>query len=180
MTHRATGSPPGLGNVRLLLLDVDGVMTDGRLIYNADGTESKAFYARDGLGLKLLMAAGVKVGVVTGRICEAAVHRCRSLGIELIFSGVTEKAAVLPEIVEKTGVRPDQMAFVGDDLIDLPLMRRVGVGIAVADAHELVLAAADMVLTKNGGFGAVREVCEEILVAGGSWENVTARFLEQR
>jgi 3-deoxy-D-manno-octulosonate 8-phosphate phosphatase (KDO 8-P phosphatase) len=165
-----------LARIRLLLLDVDGVLTDGRLYYGADGETLKAFHARDGLGLRLVMAAGLTVGIVTGRRGPALAARCRDLGITLVFDGVRDKAGVLEAIVARTGIDPEQMAFVGDDLVDLGLMRRVGLAAAVADADDLVRAAAHLVTAAPGGRGAVREICRHWLVARGEWPRTLARL----
>ncbi|MFW6372277.1 MAG: KdsC family phosphatase [Thermodesulfobacteriota bacterium] len=165
-----------LKKVRLLLLDVDGVLTDGTIIYNEDGSETKRFHVRDGLGIRLLMEAGIGVAIVTGRSSRALHHRCRNLGIEAIYDGVEDKGALISRIEVRTGVSPDEMAFVGDDLPDLPLMRRVGISVAVADGHPAVREAADMTTAAPGGKGAVREVCEAILKARGFWEKMKGKF----
>jgi 3-deoxy-D-manno-octulosonate 8-phosphate phosphatase (KDO 8-P phosphatase) len=166
-----------LKRIKLLLLDVDGVLTDGSIIYNDNGTETKVFNVNDGLGIRLLMEAGLKVGIVTGRTSKALYHRCNNLGISLVFDGVHEKTSVLELISEQTGLLADEIAFVGDDLPDLPLLRRVGLSIAVADAHETVIENVDMVTSKKGGDGAVREVCEAILKAQGFWNKILENFL---
>jgi len=165
-----------LKHIQLLLLDVDGVLTDGSIIYNDDGSETKIFNARDGFGLKLVMSAGIKVGIVTGRSSQALRHRCDNLGIDLLFDGVGDKALMLEEIVAQTGIDTEQTAFVGDDLPDLPIMKNAGLSIAVADAHEIVRQKADWTTLAQGGQGAVREVCEALLTARGVWEEITARF----
>ena len=166
-----------LKRTKLLLLDVDGVLTDGCIIYNDNGAETKIFNAKDGLGIKLLMEAGIKVGIVTGRTSKALYHRCTNLGISLIFDGVHEKASVLEIISKQTGLLTEEIAFVGDDLVDLPLLRRVGLSIAVANAHETVIENVDMVTSKKGGNGAVREICEAILKAQGFWNKIVERYL---
>jgi len=166
-----------LKRIKLLLLDVDGVLTDGSIIYNDNGTETKIFNVKDGLGIRLLMEAGIKVGIVTGRSSKTLYHRCKNLGISLIFDGVHEKTSVLELISEQTGLHAEEIAFVGDDLLDLPLLKSVGFSIAVADAHETVIENADMVTSKKGGDGAVREVCEAILKAQGLWNNIIKRYL---
>ena len=165
-----------LKGIQLLLLDVDGVLTNGAIIYNDDGSETKIFNVRDGLGLKLAMEAGIKVGIVTGRKSTALDHRCRDLGIRLLFEGIQDKAKILEKIAEQTGVAPEHTAYIGDDLPDLPLMRRVGLSIAVADAHMIVLKKADWTTAAAGGCGAVREVCEALLKAQGIWDKITAEF----
>ena len=166
-----------LKRVKLLLLDVDGVLTDGSIIYHDNGEEAKAFNVKDGLGIRILMGSGIEVGIVTGKNSEALLHRCKNLGISLIFDRVRDKAAILEIVVDQTGIPPEEIAFVGDDLIDLPLMRRVGLSIAVADAHEMVLKNADMVTSAEGGRGAVREVCEAILKSQDLWEKILENFL---
>lgn len=166
-----------LRRIRLLLLDVDGVMTDGSIVYGAEDQEIKRFHVRDGLGIRLAMRAGINVGVVTGRRSEALMHRCRNLGIELIYAGVSDKAILLDRIVAQTAVPAENIAFVGDDLIDLSLMRRIGLSIAVADAHEVVKAHADLITTVPGGAGAVREICEALLKSQGRWESILKEFM---
>jgi 3-deoxy-D-manno-octulosonate 8-phosphate phosphatase (KDO 8-P phosphatase) len=163
-----------LERIRLLLLDVDGVLTDGRLYYGADGETLKAFNARDGLGLRLAMRAGLEVGIVTGRRGAPLAARCRDLGIAMIFDGVRDKTAVLDTIVASTGLVPEQMAFVGDDLVDLGLMSRVGLAVAVADADPAVQDAAHFITRAPGGRGAVREVCQRLLAAQGRWSAALA------
>lgn len=165
-----------LKNIKLLLLDMDGVLTRGDIIYNDNGAEIKAFNSKDGVGLRLLMDSGISVGIVTGRKSEALRHRCRNLKIELIYEDVHDKSALLDDISQKTGVKPAEMAFVGDDLPDLPIMNRVGVSVAVADANIHVRQKADLVTKAPGGRGAVREVCETILAAQGLWDDVLKRY----
>ena len=165
-----------LKRIQLLLLDVDGVLTDGSIIFNDDGSELKLFNVKDGLGLKLAIEAGIAVGIVTGRKSEALRHRCRDLGIQHLFDAVEDKAQLLSRIVDRTGVAPQNTAFMGDDLPDLGLMRHVGLSIAVADAHELVRERSDWITTASGGYGAVREVCEALLKAKGIWDRLTDRF----
>jgi len=165
-----------LKHIQLLLLDVDGVLTDGSIIYTDAGSETKIFNARDGFGLKLVMQAGIKVGIVTGRSSNALRHRCDNLGIRYLFDGLADKAIILEKIAAQTGVGPDNAAFVGDDLPDLPIMKRAGLSIAVADAHEIVRQRADWTTQARGGHGAVREVCEALLKAQGLWDQIVARY----
>jgi 3-deoxy-D-manno-octulosonate 8-phosphate phosphatase (KDO 8-P phosphatase) len=166
-----------LKRIKLLLVDVDGVLTDGTIIYDDKGVETKMFNVKDGLGIKMLIKAGIKVGIVTGRASKALYHRCDDLGISLIFDRARDKAGILNVITEQTGISAEHIAFVGDDLVDLPLMRKVGLSIAVADAHEMLLQDADMVTAARGGAGAVREVCEAILKGRGVWEKTLERLL---
>lgn len=163
--------------IKALLLDVDGVLTDGGIIYGDDGAEIKVFNVKDGLGIRLLIDAGIPVGIVTGRRSGALTHRCRNLGLDHVFDGVGDKTAVLGEVRRRMGAAPGEIAFIGDDLPDLPLMKKVGCAIAVADAREEVRDRADIVTTAPGGNGAVREICESILKAKGLWEDVLGRYL---
>jgi 3-deoxy-D-manno-octulosonate 8-phosphate phosphatase (KDO 8-P phosphatase) len=162
--------------IEVLLLDVDGVLTDGRIIFDDDGRETKIFNVRDGLGLVLLMRAGIQVGMVTGRKSPALHHRCRDLGIRWIFEDIADKAAIMDRILAVTGVSAENVAYIGDDLPDISLMKRVGLAIAVADAHALVQQQADWITAAPGGHGAVREVCEALLAARGMWEEIAARY----
>lgn len=176
MSPHAPTDMDKLKQIRMLLLDVDGVLTDGRIIYDDRGVETKEFNVKDGLGIRLLMSAGIPVGIVTGRSCPALRHRCRNLGIDLLLDGVRNKAEVLDRILHDHSLTPDDIAFMGDDLPDLPLMRRVGVSIAVSDAHSVVAAQAHVVTATKGGRGAVREICDSILKAQGLWEKALERF----
>jgi 3-deoxy-D-manno-octulosonate 8-phosphate phosphatase (KDO 8-P phosphatase) len=168
--------PNKLKDIQLLLLDVDGVLTDGSIIYSDEDSETKVFNVKDGFGLKLVMSAGIKVGLVTGRTSKALHHRCRDLGIRYIYDGVQQKAQLLDKIVLETGVGADNTAFIGDDLPDIPLMRRIGLSIAVADAHEMVRDYSDWITSAPGGRGAVREVCDALLKARGVWEKMMEQY----
>jgi len=168
--------PEKLKGIQLLLLDVDGVLTDGSIIYNDEDSETKVFNVKDGFGLKLVLSAGIKVGLVTGRTSKALHRRCRDLGIRHIYDSVQQKAQLLDKISIETGVGAENTAFIGDDLPDLPLMRRVGLSIAVADAHEMVRDYSDWVISVPGGRGAVREVCDALLKARGDWEKLIEQF----
>lgn len=159
-----------LKRVRLLLLDVDGVLTDGGIVYSDRGEEIKVFDVKDGLGIRLLMRAGIEVGIVTGRSSKALFHRCRNLGIARIHDGVRDKVAALESILIETGLSETQVAFVADDLPDLPMLSRVGLPVAVADAARIVREKAAWVTKAPGGKGAVRQVCEAILEAQGLWQ----------
>lgn len=158
--------------VRVLMLDVDGVLTDGRLLYLPDGTEAKSFHVRDGLGIQLMIASGVPVALISGRHSEATERRAEELGIQLTYLGIKDKESAFQDILERLDLTESQAAYVGDDLPDLHLMRRVGLSMAVADAAPEIRSAANLVLRANGGQGAVREACERILKAKGAW-NVT-------
>jgi len=162
--------------VRLLLLDVDGVMTDGRLGFDGQGREFKFFYARDGIGIKLLQQAGVRVGILSGRRAKVVALRAKELGISLIRQKIKDKAQALGEILETEKLRPEQVCYLGDDLVDVPVLRRVGFAVAVADAVAEVKSGAHLVTKTPGGRGAVREVCEIILKIQGKWGEGTRKF----
>lgn len=168
--------PEQMKQIKLLLLDADGVLTDGRIIFNDDGTEIKAFNVKDGLGIRLLLDAGIKVAIVTARLSPALDFRCKNLGIEHVFSGIKDKAALLDKILTQLDADVQETAFMGDDLPDLAIMRKVGFAIAPADAIEIIRENADLVTRAKGGNGAVREACEGILKHLGLWENVLERF----
>ncbi len=166
-----------LNRIKLLLLDVDGVLTDGQIIYTDSGEQIKSFSSKDGMGLRLLMDNGIRVGIVTGRKSDALAHRCRNLGIDLVFDGISDKGAAFIKIAEQTGILAKDIAFAGDDLIDLPAMIRAGVSFTVPDAPEEVKLKADMVTSARGGHGAVREICELILKSKGVWEQLINKYL---
>ena len=151
--------------VRLLVLDVDGVLTDGRLYYGARGEALKVFHVRDGLGLKLLAAAGILVAVISGRRSGMTARRCRELGVRHLLQGVEDKLTAFNTLRSRLGVSPNACACVGDDVPDVPLMREVGLSFAVADAHPQARNAAHVVTRLPGGQGAVREVCDYLLEA---------------
>jgi 3-deoxy-D-manno-octulosonate 8-phosphate phosphatase (KDO 8-P phosphatase) len=157
-----------------LLLDVDGVLTDGRLTYGPDGEEQKVFHVRDGLGLKLLQKAGVKVGILTGRGNAALEARARDLGLDVLIQKRSDKGPAFAEFLSGQGTSPDRVAAIGDDLQDLPILHRCALSFAPADAMAEVRERVDRVLTLRGGEGVVRELCEILLKARGDWERVTA------
>lgn len=166
----ATTSPrtdAAAARVRLLVLDVDGVLTDGRLYYGLRGETMKAFHVRDGLGVKLLAEAGVTVAVISGRRSGMTGRRCRELGIRHLFQGIEDKLTAFHRLRERLGLASGVCACVGDDLPDIPLMREVGLAFAVADAHPQARRAAQIVTNLPGGKGAVREVCDYLLDARG-------------
>ncbi|MEQ1801201.1 MAG: HAD hydrolase family protein [Gammaproteobacteria bacterium] len=151
--------------IRLLVLDVDGVLTDGRLLYDADGREAKSFHVRDGYGLQQVMAAGVTVAVISGRHSPAAAARLAELRVPHVFLGRNDKRQVLDQLLAELGIPAGQVACVGDDVTDLDIMGSSGLGITVADAHPAVLQAAGWVTRASGGRGAVREVCDLLLAS---------------
>ncbi len=165
-----------LKKIKLLILDVDGVMTDGRIIFDSNGVESKFFNVKDGHGIKMLQRSGIEVGIVSGRQSQVVANRAKELGIDRVYQGSLDKLTPYRDILEKTGLADEQVAYMGDDIIDLPVMRRVGFAAAPADALEYVLQHAHFVARNRGGWGAVREVCDLILTAQGMWETVTARY----
>jgi len=162
--------------VKLLILDADGVLTDGRIVYTDRGEEVKAFNVKDGHGLKLLMRAGIRVAIITGRNSPAVEHRARDLGIDRVFQKALNKIETYEELRATEKLRDEEICMVGDDLPDLPVLRRCGFAVAVADSVEDVKRAADYVTSKEAGKGAIREVCDIILKAQGLWETVTARY----
>jgi 3-deoxy-D-manno-octulosonate 8-phosphate phosphatase (KDO 8-P phosphatase) len=163
--------------IRLLILDVDGVLTDGRLYFDAQGEPLKVFHVRDGHGIKMAQRAGIEVALLSGRRSEAAFHRATELGIDRFFQGLRDKLATMKEIEAALQIRPQEVAVVGDELVDLPIMARGGLAVAVADAVPEVLAAAHWVTTNPGGRGAVREVCDLLLKAQGKWEKIVRPWM---
>jgi 3-deoxy-D-manno-octulosonate 8-phosphate phosphatase (KDO 8-P phosphatase) len=165
-------------NIRLLLLDVDGVLTDGQLFFDAKGEALKVFHVRDGHGLKMAMRGGIEVAMLSGRRSDAAFHRARELGISRFYEGLRDKVAVLEELLATLGLTPREVAMVADDLVDLPVLNRVGLAVAVADAVPEVKAAAHWVTSLPGGRGAVRQVTDLLLKARGQWPEIAGRWLE--
>jgi len=154
-----------LGVVRLLGLDVDGVLTDGRLVYGPNDSEFKAFHAQDGSAMKRLMESGVPIAIVTGRTSQAVARRASELGVPYLYAGVGDKLATLKELAARSGVAVHDMAYAGDDLPDLAVFDHVGVSVGVPNAHPDVIRQADYVTTTPGGFGAVREICDLMIAA---------------
>jgi 3-deoxy-D-manno-octulosonate 8-phosphate phosphatase (KDO 8-P phosphatase) len=163
--------------IRLLILDVDGVLTDGSLYFDAQGEPLKVFHVRDGHGIKLAQRAGIEVALLSGRRSAAASYRATELGIDRFFEGLRDKLATMKEIEAALQIRPPEVAVVGDELVDLPIMARAGLAVAVADAVPEVLAAAHWVTANPGGRGAVREVCDLLLKAQGKWEEIVRPWM---
>jgi 3-deoxy-D-manno-octulosonate 8-phosphate phosphatase (KDO 8-P phosphatase) len=163
--------------VKLVGFDVDGVLTDGRIIINDQGLESKNFHCRDGLGLRLLLKAGLEVALVTGRESRLLEIRARELGLTEIHQKVDDKWAVFEKILKKKRLTAKEAAFAGDDLIDLPVLARVGLALAPADAVPEVLAIAHFVAPARGGHGAARQMAEFILKGQGRWDEVVRAYL---
>ncbi len=162
--------------VRFMVMDVDGVLTDGSIIIDDHGIEAKRFHVRDGFAIRQAQQVGLKVGVLTGRNTRAVNLRMAELGIEYVLQGVSDKAAGLEQLCRQAVVEPAQTAFLGDDLVDLPAMRRCGFPIAVADAVDEVRQVACFVTAARGGRGAVREAIEHVLGAKGLWRQIVDRF----
>lgn len=175
-TKRSLSAAARARRIRVLLMDVDGVMTDGRVYLQSfpgdTALEMKAFHSQDGAGLKLARLAGLRTGVITGRASSAMTRRASENGIEFVYQGRDEKSAPYEEILRLAQARDEEVAFVGDDLPDLPVLRRVGLAIAVANAVPEIKKAAHLVTKRSGGDGAVREVIEFILKAQGKWLSV--------
>jgi len=167
---------PDLSRIRLLLLDVDGVLTDGRVIIDNNGVEAKAFNIKDGHGMKLIQRAGIRVGIITGRSSQVVEFRARELGIDILHQGAKDKLTPYRQILAAEGLTDAEVAYVGDDLIDLPILQRVGYAVAVADAVAEIKPYVDYVTQLPGGYGAVREVCDQLLRGRGAWEDVTRRY----
>jgi 3-deoxy-D-manno-octulosonate 8-phosphate phosphatase (KDO 8-P phosphatase) len=151
--------------IRMVIFDVDGVLTDGSLCVSDDGREYKAFYARDGLGMQMLLATGVTIGIITGKTSQIVTHRMRMLGIQHVLQGKLDKLPAFQQLCAELQLEPYQVAYVGDDVNDLPVMQEVGLAIAVADAHPRILEVSHWQTTIHGGRGAAREVCEFIMEA---------------
>ncbi|WP_245579347.1 KdsC family phosphatase [Chitinilyticum aquatile] len=164
-------------SVRLMIFDVDGVMTDGSLYYTDTGEEVKAFNSLDGHGLKMLRASGVRLAIITGRTSALVANRAAHLGIDYLHQGAHDKLAVFEQLLQEAGVSAAECGYMGDDVVDLPVMRRVGFAVAVPESPELVLQASHYVTGRGGGCGAVRELCEYLLQAQGNWERVMAPYL---
>jgi 3-deoxy-D-manno-octulosonate 8-phosphate phosphatase (KDO 8-P phosphatase) len=164
------------GAIRLLALDVDGVLTDGRIYYGNQGEELKAFNIKDGLGIKLLQRGGIDVAIITGRQSEIVARRARELGIDTVVQGREDKRQALLELCTDKGLTLAECAYMGDDLPDLAAVTAAGLGLTVADASPAVRAAADWQSALPGGGGAVREACEFLLGARGDWPALEADF----
>jgi len=163
--------------IRLLIFDVDGVLTDGSLFIGDDGQEYKAFNSRDGHGIKMLIKHGVTVAIITGRTSRVVEHRMANLGVEHVYQGQLEKLPAYEKLASKLGISAAETAYVGDDVVDLPVMRVVGLAIAVQDAHPLVRTHSHWQTASCGGRGAARDVCEMLLEAQGVLEQEMSSYL---
>jgi 3-deoxy-D-manno-octulosonate 8-phosphate phosphatase (KDO 8-P phosphatase) len=150
-------------NIKLVIFDIDGVLTNGTLFFDNKGEEYKAFNSKDGHGIRMLLECGLQAAVITGRKSELVLHRMNDLGVELLFQGYRDKRPAFNELLKITGLEASQIAYIGDDVVDLPVMQQVGMGIAVQDAHPFVIQHADYVTKLGGGQGAAREAIEFIL-----------------
>jgi 3-deoxy-D-manno-octulosonate 8-phosphate phosphatase (KDO 8-P phosphatase) len=162
--------------VQVLLLDVDGVLTDGSLIFSHEGHESKAFNTQDGFGLRLLQEIGVAIGVITARRSEAVTQRCANLQMRFVYQGVQNKLEAYKEILQQSGCKPFEIAYMGDDWLDLGLINRAGFSAAPANAVHEVREVVHFVTEQRGGHGAVREICNLILDAKGRYQEMLQRY----
>jgi len=165
--------------IRLLIFDVDGVLTNGTLFYGDDGQEYKAFHSRDGHGMKMLQRSGVTIAIITGRTSQVVTHRMQNLGITHVYQGQLDKLPAYEGLRQQLAIAPEQIAYVGDDVVDLPIMQRVGFAVAVQDAHPLVKRHAHWITEHGGGRGAARDVCELLMEAQGTLEQALAPYLHR-
>ncbi|MCP3688372.1 MAG: 3-deoxy-manno-octulosonate-8-phosphatase KdsC [Gammaproteobacteria bacterium] len=164
--------------VRLVIFDIDGVLTNGGLQFDNQGREYKTFNSLDGQGIRMLLECGIEVAIITGRQSDLVEHRMRDLGVELIYQGNRDKRPAFAELLNKTGLQASQVAYLGDDLPDLPVMSRVGLAIAVQNAHAFVKQQADWETKASGGTGAAREACDFILSVQGKLDAKQASYLQ--
>lgn len=163
--------------IKLLICDVDGVLTDGGLYFNDKGEEMKRFNSLDGHGLKMLQSSGIEVAIITARESELTTHRMKNLGIKQIFQGQADKTKALEILKKELNLENEQIAYVGDDVIDLPVMSKIGLSIAVANAHDEVKNYANFITKKTGGNGAVREVCDYLLKAQKKYDTLMQQYI---
>lgn len=165
--------------IKLMAFDVDGVLTDGSLYYGHDGREYKVFHSRDGHGMKMLQRSGVEIAIITARSSQAVAHRMANLGITHVYQGALEKLPAFQQLITALRLDPQQVAYVGDDIVDLPVMTRVGLAIAVADAHEDVHRRAHWCTRMPGGRGAARDACELIMRVQGTYDGLLKTYLAE-
>ncbi len=164
--------------IKLLIFDVDGVLTDGGLYLDHEGRELKVFHSRDGHGMKMLQSSGVAVAIITGRDSPVVAHRMTGLGIKHVYQGQDDKRVAFKQLLQTLALQPEQVAYVGDDVVDLPVMCQVGLAVAVRDAHALVHKHAHWQTPNDGGRGAARDTCELIMEAQGTLDGQLAPYLE--
>lgn len=164
--------------IKLLILDVDGVLTDGSIILDGNDNELKSFHVRDGHGIKMAMRAGIRVAIITGRSSKVVERRARELGIKEVFQKCHDKMAAYGQLAEKFSLNDSEIAYVGDDVVDIPVLKTCGFAVAVADADEEINAFVQMITKQCGGRGAVREVCDFILKAKGLWKGIIDGYSE--
>jgi 3-deoxy-D-manno-octulosonate 8-phosphate phosphatase (KDO 8-P phosphatase) len=162
--------------IKILILDVDGVLTDGRIFIDDSGNELKGFNVRDGHGIKLVIRGGIEVIFLTGRKSRVVEHRARDLGVEEVYQKALNKKEVLDQILKEKKVSAVTVAYIGDDIVDIPVLKKAGFSVAVADAHEDVKKIVDYITRMKGGEGAVREICEIILKVQGTWDGLVDRY----
>jgi len=177
--NKNAGLQEKLKRVKLLVLDVDGVITDGRVMLSESGGEVGCFDIKDGIGIRAIVLSGLRVAVISGRRSEVVKRRCEHLGVEDVCQGHQDKLKPLMEILRKHGIEPEETCYVGDDIIDIPVLRIVGLSACVADAAAEVRPACDLVLSNNGGRGAVREIAQMILEAQGKWKDILQKFMDE-
>lgn len=163
--------------VKMILMDADGVLTDGKIVFLSGGAEAKMFDSKDGVGIKLAQRAGLKTGVISGRESEALLRRCEELGMDEIHQRVMDKVLAYDEIIARHGLLDEECCFIGDDLVDAPVLKRVGLSVCVADGHPSLEPLVSYVTDRPGGASAVREVIDLVIQAQGKWEEIVGRYL---
>jgi 3-deoxy-D-manno-octulosonate 8-phosphate phosphatase (KDO 8-P phosphatase) len=165
-----------LNNIKMVIMDVDGVLTDGKIILDANGVESKAFYVQDGSAITYLHRVGIKTAIISGRESKVVELRANELSIEDVYLGIHKKLEAYEEILKKHKIKDNEICYIGDDLIDLPILTKVGFSVAVPNAPLEVKERVSYITDAPGGYGAVREVTEKILKSQGKWETITSRY----
>lgn len=163
--------------VKMILMDADGVLTDGKIVFFSGGNEAKMFDSKDGVGIKLAQRAGLATGVISGRESEALLRRCEELGMDEIHQRVFEKLGAYEEILARRGLTDEECCFIGDDLVDAPVLKRVGLPVTVADGHPALEPIVAYVTDRTGGAGAVREVIDLVIRAQGKWDEIISRYV---
>jgi 3-deoxy-D-manno-octulosonate 8-phosphate phosphatase (KDO 8-P phosphatase) len=177
MTEIAQNIIDKASQIKLVIFDVDGVLTDGSLYFGDDGQEYKAFNSKDGHGMKMLLNSGIEIAIITGRTSDVVTHRMENLQIKHVYQGQQDKLPAFESLIEKLQLQPQQVAYVGDDVVDLPILIRVGFAIGVADAHSLVKKHVHWITANKGGNGAARDTCEFILDAQGKLQMALQEYL---